>query len=257
MRKSKILLIVMACVMLFSTTVYAKDMEKLRREIEKEVTKEYNKSIQFQLVVKEMGIEHGEKIINRIVEKKLKKALGTEEKGGTTQLAYADVKNIQQLYDANYCGPANALQAIYGMDQEDSVSGATDAAKQNTLANDMETDASGSIVWKLTRELNEYSGNKQYDFEEGENITLSEFETDVFTSLYYDRAPILHAKTQYISYYNNVEHGHYITIDCISSPDDQVNLCDTYSHKFGDHIVDLDEAWDSIHQEDERYLIYY
>lgn len=270
----KILISVLILSLLLSTCVFAseaKDVDKLRKEIDKEVRRKMESSVEYQMQVKECGIKQGEEMLNKIIETNLYIALNpsllslntsnspiTRSDGSDGVMEIFDVENIQQTYNTHYCGPANGLQAIYGMGNESSVTGTTDAAKQDTLATDMETtEESGTIVWKLTRELNEYTpSNESYVYENADDMTKANFIAKIAGSIDKDMAPILHAKTQYLPYYNNVSYGHYLTLKKININTDEVTLCDTYSFKFGDHLVDIQDALDSIEIPEDRFFIY-
>ena len=139
-----------------------------------------------------------------------------------------DNDNIVRQSKSNYCGPASALITVKGWNG--TVVGQTDADKMNTLANAMDTDTDGStIVWKLTRELNKYKiGSIEYVHYLGSTMSSLRFKNSIKGSLQDSRAVILHARTQYLDYYNGVSLGHYIPITAYDPQANMVRLNDPH-----------------------------
>ncbi|SHJ89544.1 cysteine peptidase family C39 domain-containing protein [Paramaledivibacter caminithermalis] len=260
MKFKRFIALSMIFAMLFSVSSYAenaKDINQLRGKIEKKVRKEYEKDPEFQMEVRDLGEEVGEKMINQIIESRLKKALNSNVRGGNGSIFYVSVPLIKQN-NYYYCGPANTLQAIYGLGKEDNVSGSSDSDKQYTLGANMGTKPGiGTYVYKVKNELNKYA-EYDYIYEKGSNMTESEFRDNITYSLMYNYAPILHAKTEYLSYYNGYSTGHYITVNFINLDSQMVNLQDTNNKTeyYGSHEVPLSEAYNSISEPSNRYLIY-
>lgn len=176
--------------------------------------------------------------------------------GNNGQCLYTNIPLIQQTKKYN-CGPTAALQVLYGMACQSQVAGQTDAEKIAQLERDSGTDASGTIVYKLTNTLNKYTQRTNYRYILGSGMTKEDFHKKLETSLFYDYAPILHARTQYLLYYKGHKSGHYIAVCEVDNSAGTVRLkdCNYNNDFFGQHNVTLDEAYESINVESSRYLI--
>lgn len=179
--------------------------------------------------------------------------------GNNGQNLSANVKLIQQTTTFN-CGPTAILQVLYGMAKQGSVSGETDADKINTLMKDCNAESSGAYVYQIRNCLNKYSTNAEYQYTAGTKMTQAEFQSKLETSLCYNIAPILHARTEYLPYYNGKEGGHYIAVREVDKANSAVRLsdCNWRSEYYGVHLVSVEEAYDSItkYTKEDRYLIY-
>ena len=177
--------------------------------------------------------------------------------GNNGQNLYTNVKLIQQTTTYN-CGPTSALQVLYGMSRQGSVTGSTDAEKIQTLMSDCGTTSDGTYVYKLKDCLNKYSTNASYQYTEGRSMTQEQFQAKLETSLCYNIAPILHAKTQYLPYYEGHESGHYIAVREVDKVNGTVRLsdCNCNNTYYGVHVVSVGAAYESISQKSQRYLIY-
>lgn len=154
------------------------------------------------------------------------------------------------------CGPTAALQVLYGMGCQSLVSGQTDSAKIQQLMQDCDTDTSGTLVYKLTNALNTYA-SRTYEYVLGTGITESQFQGKVETSLYYNTAPIIHARTEYLSYYDGHSSGHYIAICEVDIANSQIRLkdCNYNTAYYGEHVESVSAVYQSISAESYRYLI--
>ncbi len=177
--------------------------------------------------------------------------------GNNGQCLFANVKLIQQTTSKN-CGPTAALQVLYGMGRQGDVSGSTDAEKINTLMKDCNTDDSGTYVGNLVNCLNKYSTLAKYRYTEGKTMTSSTFQAKLETSLFYNIAPILHAKTQYLPYYGGHSSGHYIAVSEVDRTTGNIRLsdCNWNNKYFGIHVENVEKVYQSIAAESGRYLIY-
>ena len=133
----------------------------------------------------------------------------TRAVGNNGNNIYANVPLIQQTTSFN-CGPTSVLQALYGMNALNSVSGADNAAKINTLMSNANATTGGAYVYKLRDTLNLYAPYSSYSYVGASSLNISSFQTRVENSLYYDMAPILHAETDALSYYRGNTYYHYI-----------------------------------------------
>lgn len=148
-------------------------------------------------------------MIDKIVDFKMKQMnrIDTRSGQGTISLIYYPEFKQKYYY---YCGPASVLTAIYGMNAESQVSGTSYNDKQTTLARAMNTDNDKfTYVYRVTNELNKYS-SELYEYHH--EPTKSQMHHIIDGSLLSDNAPILHAETQYLNYYNGYSTGHYITV---------------------------------------------
>lgn len=77
------------------------------------------------------------------------------------------------------------------------------------------------------------------------------------TSLFYNTAPIIHARTAYLPYYNGHASGHYIAISEVDKANATIRLkdCNNNSAYYGQHIVSVNDAYKAINEESSRYLI--
>lgn len=263
--------IMLASVMLLSlpTSSFAeskfdlfKSEDTARKVIEKDVRDMYRNDKEFQMMVNEYGPKAGEEMIQMMVDSKLEKSAGARMIAPTAVLfdtASVDAPLIKQI-NSYYCGPANALQVIYSLGKEGSVSGSTDSSKQSTLGSNMGTASGvGTYVYKMRNELNKYVSSNQFSYIQVKgNLSYSDFLQGTFGSLANDRAPILHAKTQFLSYYNGYSTGHYITIQSVHGPSETCTLLDTNPNAkyYGYQNVPVSEAFDAVGALSGRYLIY-
>lgn len=176
--------------------------------------------------------------------------------GNNGQYLSTNVPLIQQTKSYN-CGPTSALQVLYGMSCQSLVNGQNDAAKIEQLEADSGTDTTGTMVYRLTNTLNQYATRADYEYILGSSMTKEQFQGKVETSLYYNFAPILHARTQYLSYYGGHSSGHYIAVREVDTVNETIKLqdCNYNNNFFGQHVVSIDEAFDAIHAASSRYLI--
>lgn len=164
------------------------------------------------------------------------------------------IKLIKQNNNDN-CGPTSALQALYGSNNQSKVKGNTDSKKINQLAAEAGTDSSGTMVYRLTGTLNTYA-NLKYTYSCASNMTQSKFKQHINNSLFYNTAPILHAKTEKISYYEGRVSGHYIAIQQLDLFTDTLRVydCNNNNDFYGIHDITISEAYDSL--VGSRYLIH-
>ena len=181
----------------------------------------------------------------------IKNQLGNQTNAGNDTNAWVDPILLMQK-NSYYCGPCSALQAIaiYG----GYVAGNTNNNKQDTLANQMGTDSSGTTVYNVTSTLNSYVPG--YSYKKGSTMTDFSFKYTVLNSLINEKAPILHARTQYISYYGGHSSGHYICVTAINNQTDMIRLsdCNNNQNYYGTRSIPRSEAFASITASN-RYLI--
>ena len=89
-------------------------------------------------------------------------------------------------------------------------------------------------------------------------MTQAEFKAKVETSLYYNIAPILHAHTDHLLYYQGQRFNHYIAVSEVDNTTGNVRLsdCNWRNEYFGVHVESIGNAYQSIAAESDRYLIY-
>lgn len=176
--------------------------------------------------------------------------------GNNGQNLSANVPLIQQTSKSN-CGPTSALQALYAVGDQGEVPGQTNEEKINRLMCDSGTDDSGTYVYRLTDTLNKYTRFVDYAYIEGRSMTEEQFQARVESSLLYDVAPIVHARTEYLSYYKGHESGHYIAIREVDKTNKTIRLmdCNKNNEYYGDHVVPVTEVYKSISEKSSRYLI--
>lgn len=175
--------------------------------------------------------------------------------GNNGNNVYTNIPLIMQTTTYN-CGPTSGLQVLYGMGCQSLISGQTDADKIQQLMLDCDTDSSGTYVYKLKNGLNKYA-SRAYEYILGTSMTESQFQGKVETSLLYNTAPIIHARTAYLPYYNGHASGHYIAISEVDKANATIILkdCNNNSAYYGQHVVSVNDAYKAINEESSRYLI--
>lgn len=181
------------------------------------------------------------------------------ERGGGGNECYQYVKNIQQP-DTYNCGTTTVLQTLYGLGFASEVPGATDEEKIQYLDDEYNVDTQEfTYVGDIPKAINRFSAiEHEYKAVICTNMTMATFEQIVATSLTNCNPVILHAKTEYLSYYGGKECSHYINLDYINRTTDQVRLVDCHYNDayYGVHYVPLEEAYDAIHAVSGRWMIY-
>ena len=176
--------------------------------------------------------------------------------GNDGRCVYANVPLIMQTSYYN-CGPTSALQAIYGGHMQGNVPGTTDADKINYISSTCGTNPNyGTYVYKITNFLNNYNFYGTYSYFPGANLSCMSFQQKLENSLFYDMAPILHARTEKLKYYGGHRAGHYIAVAEVNKNSRTVTLqdCNNDYHFYGRHVVDISEAFGSVNLPD-RYVI--
>lgn len=177
-------------------------------------------------------------------------------RGGDASNAYVTIPLIRQPTYYT-CGPTSVLQALYGAGYADAVPGKTDKEKiEDTLW--PECSVSGTAyVYRVVDTLNNYNTSAGYTYVEGNKHSASWFELSVMSGLVNDNAPILHAKTQYIGYYNGHESGHFICVSGVNRNTGKVTVedCNYNDPYYGSHTITSQEAVDCIGKVSGRYLI--
>lgn len=177
--------------------------------------------------------------------------------GNNGQNLSTNVKLIHQTSDHN-CGPTSILQVLYGMGRQNAVEGATDEKKIEKLEEYCKpTSEDGTFVYVVVNCLNQYTTYANYRYLWGTEMTQAVFQSRLETSLYYNIAPILHARTEYLPYYGNHKSGHYIAVSEVDKANGTVRLSDcnwNYSY-YGVHVVSVEEAYAAITKVSGRCLI--
>ncbi len=95
------------------------------------------------------------------------------------------------------------------------ISGSTNKEKQATIWQNVKTEDGGSAyVYKIVNYLNKFVSSDQYSYKDGAAFSDKiDFYKSLEHSVDSSRAPILHARTEYLSYYNGKSSRHYIAID--------------------------------------------
>lgn len=166
----------------------------------------------------------------------------------------------------NWCGAASTLQVItsYGNDRD--IPGSTSNDKQSYLANSELNIGNGSaIVYQIRDTINKYIEPFEgmvyhhYSYVNYTNLSYDDFVEDVWKSLYFNGPLILHAIPKYLSYYpSTATTGHYITVTGIDIKAGTITVNDChYDNRYnGVHTIPIREAYNSIHSQRDRYLIY-
>lgn len=210
-----------------------------------------DKGLAFEELLREKAISTYE---NRI-RVGIRSGMSTRDVGNNGNNLSTNIPLIQQTTSKN-CGPTSALQVLYGMNCQNLVSGTTDAEKIEQLMDDCDTDSTGTMVYKLTAGLNMYAA-RDYEYILGTNMTEAEFQGKVETSLYYNTAPIIHARTEYLPYYNGHASGHYIAICEVDKANKKIRVkdCNKNNAYYGVHQESISDVYKTISVVSSRYLI--
>ncbi len=272
-RKIKVFLsclITIVCIGLSSTVAMAKEPETLEDSIAiQEIIREKGAFYLSQPDIKEEADELGLSVdeliyqkavatyqvrnaIGKMVNKKVDESRGL---GNNGQILYANVPLIMQ--PNNYtCGPTSVLQVLYALNCAGNVAGTTNADKINTLAVACNTTSAGSHFANVTKAVNQYSPTMKYEAITGSTMTVSQFQGKVETSLLYNAAPILHAKTATLPYYNGHQSGHFIAVCELDRTTGKIKVrdCNNNSSYYGEHQETIAHVFSAINHTD-RHLI--
>lgn len=186
------------------------------------------------------------------------RAAEIEPKGGGGSLCYQSVKNIKQTTSFN-CGPTTVLQTLYGLGSASAVDGSTDEAKIATLQREYNVGSDGMYVSNVVAALNKYNkGNQTYSSRLGSGLSLEGFANNIAASLTSGKPVVLHARTQYLDYYNKHDYKHYLSLDYFDRSTNTVRIvdCNNNNEYYGAHYCTLQEAYETINKISGRYLIY-
>ena len=161
--------------------------------------------------------------------------------------------------DNDTCGPASAYMALKGCGVASYISGNTTEDKIHTLAIQMSTTSDGTSVPNLRNGMNYYLSTKLYSSTLCTNMSLYTFKNKIYYSLSNGRIVILHAKTNYLGYYNGHSFWHYIAVQACDEGQFNLTLYDSNKNLsyYGIHTVPASEAYNSIHAVAGRYIITY
>lgn len=202
------------------------------------------------------GTEYAEAFLDNAYERRLEEMISPYGGGGNE--CYDYVKNIKQTESYN-CGSTTVLQSLYALDSASNVTGTTDADKIATLDKDYNVKTQGSMfVYQVTDALNTYYSYSSYTHVIGSSLSEASFENMIANSLTNGRPVVLHARTEFLPYYENHESGHYLSLDYVNRTTDTVRIvdCNKNDAYFGIHMVDLSDAYKCIHDAAGRYMIY-
>ena len=197
--------------------------------------------------------------LNHVIDRLLTPSASPMQTTPEDDYAWVDTVLVKQLNSIS-CGPACGYMAIYGAGEASSIPGSSTTAKLQNLASEMGTASGvGTYVYRVANTLNDYISTYQYDYFSGDVLSESNFRLYAYNSLAHDRAPILHARTEYLSYYNGHATGHYITVADFDYDTMTMELYDpnNNSRYYGIHTVDWQEAYDCFTIPSGRYVILY
>ena len=182
---------------------------------------------------------------------------------------YTNVKLIKQTNTYN-CGATAMLQVLYGSGSQTKVKGTNDSAKIKELEQVSGTNSvDGTYVYKVKDTLNKYS-TRTYYYQSSQNMSIQTLEARISNSLYYNNAPIIHAMTGALPYYEGCNVGHYIAVSDLDTANlnyttksyEQLNVtlldCNYDDQYFGKHVVPLEKVYKSLFggSMTYRYIIY-
>ncbi|MBQ8519620.1 MAG: C39 family peptidase [Agathobacter sp.] len=138
--------------------------------------------------------------------------------------------------------------------------GDTDEKKIETLEVECGTNSvDGTYVYQMVNALNKYNiYGRVYQSKLGSSFSsIYSFKDCIATSLTCGKPVVLHARTQYLDYYNGKSYGHYLSLDVYDRRTDDVRIvdCNYMEEYYGIHTVSVEEAYNCISASG-RYLIY-
>lgn len=220
----------------------------------------YNGDPLFSITAAERGLtfdellrEKAERILeNREAVKKLEVTRGVGNNGNNLSA------NIPLIQQPTYytCGPTSALQVICGFAKQNSVTGSTYLEKIDTLSLEAGT-TNQTYVGNLVTALNLHTPTYgSYEAIYANNLTQAQFQSKVETSLAYDLAPILHAQTSVLPYYNSHSSGHYIAVSELNKINGTMTVkdCNYNNAYYGVHTENISAFYACLSG---RYLICY
>lgn len=275
----KMLMICIAVILSINETVRAngkqqveqEEADNVKEDIRRELLEEYAGDVEFQRFV-EMNPEGAEAYIDELVEDLFARMsdsdVSVQSSGGKGTDAYCTVP-VKKQTKSNNCSAATILQTLCGLGIQNKVVGSTDSAKIDTIFNNYTTNkkAPGArtpnspyttlTVGEVTNYLNRFVSSYKYKFVLGEGLTSEKALGDlIWTSLLHNRPVLLHAKTGYLEYYGGHNSGHYLSVDWYCKTTGEVRIKDcNYQSYGGSHIEPLAKVYNSIHEEDNRYVI--
>lgn len=226
-----------------------------------------------------------EKYIDDVVNQKIENlSLQSQRASSNNQsIVFSYVTHVTQSTQTN-CSAATTLQTMYGLGLEDNIYGSTNAVKQATLYNMRSnsliddpyeaynltvysglrmTPGTGTpTVYEVTTYLSDWLEEENkghiYDYTVGSDYTFDDFVSKIGNSLYFDRPVLLHARTEFFNYYSGNALSHYLSLDLYNAVTGTVRIVDcNYNSSYGGihNNVPINEAYRSIHEVSERYLI--
>lgn len=259
--------VVAICIFSLSITCYANTFSEQEELIRNEVLAEYENDPQF-ILMRENNILNAENYINMLVEKRMSQLISVTSISPYLDYTYCYVTHITQSTTSN-CSAATLLQTLYALGQAGTVYGTTDAQKQTTLYNKTSDDPAGArqedqtgplYVYEITNYLNTKVTSYIYEYEQGSNLSLSDFKSKIWDSLLFNRPVLLHARTAPLSYYNSTDLAHYLSLDSYNRNTGKVRIVDcNYNTNYGGVHTDIDaeSAWKTVHDYSGRYIISY
>lgn len=178
---------------------------------------------------------------------------------GNSTNAWVSAPLIQQS-TSYWCGPCSVVQVAEGYGTN--ISGTSNQAKQQTIVNYINTTypsdpvtTNGTYVYQISQCCTKYAGGG-YTYKAGANLTDAQFKNTITNSLINNKCPILHARTQYISYYNGHSSGHYICLSAVNNETNKVRLtdCNYNDTYYGTRSIPRSEAYNAV-KASGRYLI--
>jgi len=160
----------------------------------------------------------------------------------------------------NNCGSASTLQTLYGLGKQNAISGSTDTAKQTTLngSSYLNLGNDGIMVYRIADLLNSAAIKVGigYAYVDGSTLSATQIQNLIWDSLAKNKPVILHARTQYLNYYNGHQSGHYIVVYGLDKYNGRVALADcNYNSAFGGfRTASINEVKAALPAG--RYLIY-
>lgn len=146
------------------------------------------------------------------------------------------VTPIRQSQD-NYCGPASVLQALIGNGVESGYNSSNSSSKQDEIANDLGTDATGTYIGSISKYMREkFPAKNGYEYK-AKAFTCNTYTKAldlVIASLEQNAVPIIRIPdTSVLGYYDGESQHHYVCISEVNTKTGKVTLVDPNNTKVG------------------------
>lgn len=257
----------MAVALVVPTGVQAEESSETLSNIISELERRYENDSEYNRMCQDAP-EMAEQYILDLAKEQLNNMNNRERYANSTGEQATCTVPVKKQTTTSNCSTATLLQTMYGLGLQGKISGSTAAEKMNTLYNYTSnktapgarvSSPSGKplYVYEIANYLNSKLSVHKYSYTVGSSMSQSTFKRYVWNSLVNDRPVMLHAKTGYLDYYGSHNTSHYLSVDYYDKTNGKMRIkdCNYNSTYGGTHTVSVTDAYRTIHEESDRYLI--